>query len=137
MTPTIPLEEIVATLHQLHNPPLDLISPPIFDFQPKNNFVTNRILFAQALTFVPHLFSSGLYGMAYEHHLGCFIPEDPSSRFSKLFQVVVIAHGDIFRSMALMLGFSRLLIMAKDIGGIFFIIVSKVFFGLISHSIPL
>jgi hypothetical protein len=41
--------------------------------------------------------------MVYEHLLGCFILEDPSSWFLKLFLVVVVvvAHGDILRSMAL------------------------------------
>jgi len=65
----------------------------------------DRTLFAQALIITPHLFFHGLYGMVYEHILGCFIPKDPSSRFSKLFQiVVVVAHGDIPRSVALVLG---------------------------------
>jgi len=37
--------------------------------------------------------------------MGCFILEDPSSRFSILFQVIdVVAHGDIPKSMTLMLG---------------------------------
>jgi hypothetical protein len=36
--------------------------------------------------------------MVYEHLLGYFIPKDPFSRFSELFQVVVvIVHGDILR----------------------------------------
>jgi hypothetical protein len=30
MTLIIPLEDTVATLHQLHPPPLDLVLPPIF-----------------------------------------------------------------------------------------------------------
>jgi hypothetical protein len=98
----------------------------------------NRILFAQTLTFAPHLSLGGFYGMVYEHLLGCLTPEDPSSWFSKLFQVVVIViHGDILKSMALMLGSSKLLIMAKDIGGFCFIIVGEVFFQLINHSIVL
>jgi hypothetical protein len=67
--------------------------------------------------------------MVYEHLLGCFIPEDPFSRFLELFQVVVvIAYGYIFKSMALALGSNRLLVMAKDIGGLCPIIVSEVFF---------
>jgi hypothetical protein len=67
--------------------------------------------------------------MVYEHLLGCFIPEDPFSQFSEYFQVVAaIAYGDIFKSMALALGSNRLLIMAKDIGGLCFIIVGEVFF---------
>jgi len=49
--------------------------------------------------------------MVYEHFLKCFIPKDPSSGFLKLFQVVAtIAHGDILKSIALMLGVSILLI---------------------------
>jgi hypothetical protein len=52
-------------------------------------------MFAHALTIVPHLFLSGLYGMVYEHLSGCFILKNPSSRFLKLFQVVtIITHGD-------------------------------------------
>jgi len=46
----------------------------------------------------------------------------------KLFQVVVVAHGDILRLMALMLRANRLLVMAKDIGGLCFDVVDKVFF---------
>ncbi len=43
--------------------------------------------------------------MVYEHFLSCFILKDPSLGFSKLFQVVVVVvvviHGHIFKSMAL------------------------------------
>jgi hypothetical protein len=57
--------------------------------------------------------------MVYEHFLGCFILEDRSLRFSKLFQAVVVnARGDIPRSMALALRTNRLLAMAKDVGGL-------------------
>ncbi len=53
--------------------------------------------------------------MVYEHLSRCFIFEDPSLRFSKLFQVVdVVAHGDILRLMALLLGVKKLLAMVKD-----------------------
>jgi hypothetical protein len=49
--------------------------------------------------------------MVYEHFLKCFIPEDPSLGVSKLFQaIIVVAHGGILRSMALVLGASILLI---------------------------
>jgi len=76
--------------------------------------------------------------MVYEYISGCFIAKDPSSRFLELFQVVVVVvHGDIFRAMALMLGASKLLAVAKDIGGLHPIIVSKVSLRLISHSIVL
>jgi hypothetical protein len=85
MTPTIPSEDTIVALHQLNSPPLNLILPPILDFQLEHTFIVNRILFAQALTFVPHLFLGGFYGMVYEHLLGCFIPKDPSLRFLKLF----------------------------------------------------
>jgi hypothetical protein len=47
-------------------------------------------MFAQALTITPHLSLGGLSGMVYEYFSGCFIPENPSLRFSKLFQVVAI-----------------------------------------------
>ncbi len=63
---------------------------------------------------------------------------DPSSRFSELFHAtIVIARGDIPRSMALMLGVNKLLAMIMDIGGLHFIIVSKVFLQLINRSIVL
>jgi hypothetical protein len=69
--------------------------------------------------------------MVYEHFSKCFIPKDPSSKFSELFQAfVTITCEDIFRSMALVLGASRLLAMAKDIGGLRPIIISEVFFYL-------
>jgi hypothetical protein len=63
--------------------------------------------------------------MVYEHISRCFIPKDPSSRFSKLFQNVVVACGDIFRLVAF--GANRLLAMAKDIGGLSPIVVGEVF----------
>jgi hypothetical protein len=52
--------------------------------------------------------------MEYENILGCFILKDASSRFSKLFQnvVIVVARGNIFRLVALVLRASRLLAMA-------------------------
>ncbi len=53
----------------------------------------------------------------------------------KLFQAaIIIAHGDILRSMALLLGANRLLAMANDMGGFCPIIVGEVFFQFISHS---
>ncbi len=81
------------------------------------------------------MFSSGLSRMVYEDLLGCFIPKDPSSWFLELFQVVV--HGDIPRSVALMLRVNKLLIMAKDISGLCPIIIGKVFLQFINHSIVL
>jgi hypothetical protein len=77
--------------------------------------------------------------MVYEHLLRCFIPEDPSSRFLKLFQVVVvIVLGHILRLVALVLGVDKLLAMAKDIGGLCPITIAEVFLQLfISHFIVL
>ncbi len=84
---------------------------------------------SQALTTTTHLSSGGFYGMVYDHFLGCFIPKDPSLGFSKLFQIdVVVVYGDILRLMALVLGATKLLAMAKDTSGIHPITVSKVFF---------
>ncbi len=66
--------------------------------------------------------------MVYEPLSRCFMPENPSSRISKLFQVVfIVVCGDIPRSVALVLGVNRLLVMGKDIGGIHLIAISKVF----------
>jgi len=76
--------------------------------------------------------------MVYEHLSGCFILEDTSSRFSKLFQVVVIiACGNLLRLVALVLGAIRLLAMAKDTNGLHPIAMGEVFFQLISCSIVL
>jgi hypothetical protein len=62
-------------------------------------------MFTQAITITPHLSSGGLFGMVYEHFLRCFMLNDPSSRFSKLFQAIVtIAHGDIPRLVGLSVG---------------------------------
>ncbi len=56
----------------------------------------------------------------------------------KLFQIViVIAHGDILRSMALVLGVNRLLALAKDFGVLCPIAVNEVFSWFISRSIEL
>jgi hypothetical protein len=95
-------------------------------------------MFTQTLTTTPHLFLSEFFGMVYEHFLGCFILEDPSSRFSKLIQVVVIVvWGDILRSVALVLGANKLLAMAKDIDNLHPVVVSEMFLRLISCSIVL
>ncbi len=67
--------------------------------------------------------------MVYEHFSRCFVPTDPSLGFLKLFQVIiVVAHGVIPKSMALVLGASKLLAMAKDTNGFHPIVVSEVFF---------
>jgi len=66
-------------------PPLDLVFPPILDYQLKDIFLLDRTFFAQALATTPHLSLSGLFGMVYEHFLGCFIPKDPSLGFLELF----------------------------------------------------
>ncbi len=128
MTPVIPLKDIVVALRQLHPLPLDLVPPPIFNYQLEHTFVMHRILFAQALATTPHLSSNVLSGMVYEHLSKCFILEDPFSRFSKLFQVIiVVSHGDIPKSMALVLGAIRLLAMVKNTNGFCLIVVGKVF----------
>jgi hypothetical protein len=86
----------------------------------------NKTLFAQDLPTTPHLFSGGLSKMVIEHFSRCFIPKDPSLGFLKLLHVVDVAHGDIFRSMALVLGANILLAMVKDIGGFHLITIGKV-----------
>ncbi len=75
------------------------------------------------------MYSNGLSKMVYEHLSGCFILKDPSSRFLELFFVVAIV-ADILKSMALMLGVSKLLAMAKDIGGLRPITIGEPFFDL-------
>jgi hypothetical protein len=104
----------------------------------QNTPCLDRICFTQALAIAPHLSSSGIYGRAYEHLLGCYISEDPSSRFLELFEVVVIVtHGDILGPMALVLKANKLLVLAKDIRGFHCIAIGKVFFQLINGSIVL
>ncbi len=68
-----------------------------------------------------------------------FQTKGPSLRFSKLLQdvVVIVAHGDIPRLVALMLGASRLLAMAKDMGSLHLIAICEVFLWLINHFIVL
>jgi hypothetical protein len=52
--------------------------------------------------------------MVYEHLSGCFMFEDPSSGFSKLFQVVtLVARGVIPNLVALMLGVIKFLVYKK------------------------
>jgi hypothetical protein len=112
---TIFSKDIIVALCQLHPRPLDLVPPLIFYYQPKHIFVLDRTLIAQALTTTPHLSSGGLSVMVYEHLSKCLISKDPSLRFSELFQVTfIIARGDIFRLMALVLGVNKLLAMVKD-----------------------
>ncbi len=96
MSLVVPSKDIITTLLQLHPLPSDHVPPLIFYYQPKHTFVLDRILFTQALTTIPHLFSGGLSWMVYEHLLKCFILEDPSLRFSKLLHVgVSIVRDDI------------------------------------------
>jgi hypothetical protein len=90
MTSTIPSKDIVAVLRQLHSFPSKHVPALTFDFQPEHTFVLDKTLFVQALTIAPHLSLGGLSRIFYEHFSRCFILEDPSSRFSKLFQVVII-----------------------------------------------
>jgi hypothetical protein len=76
--------------------------------------------------------------MVYEHLSRCFILEDPSSRFSKLFKVVVaIVCGDIPRLVALVLGANKLLAMAKNINGLHPIAMNEVFLQLMNCCIVL
>ncbi len=70
--------------------------------------------------------SSGLFGMVYEHLSRCFIPEDPSLGFLKLFQVAFVTRGVIFKLTTLLLGVNKLLAMAKDTSGLHHIAIGKV-----------
>jgi hypothetical protein len=80
------------------------------------------------------LSSNGFFGIIYEHFSRCIL-EDPSLRFSELFYVATtITYGDIPRSVALVLEASRLLAMAKDIGGLRLITIGEVFLQFISCS---
>lgn len=136
--PTIPLEHTMVTLCQLHPLPFDLDPPLCFNYQLEHTFVLDGTLFEQALTTAPHLFSNGMFRMVYEHIFGCFKPKNPSSWFLKLSQVVtIVAHGDIPRSVALMLGANKLFAMVKDIRGFCPIIIDEAFFQFISYSILL
>jgi len=118
MTLTIPLEDTIVALHQLHSPLLDLVLLLIFNYQLEHIFILDRTLFTQALANVPHLFLGGLSGMVDKHLSKCFIPKNPSLRLLELFQTTaIIAHGDFPKLVALMLGACKLLAMAKDNGG--------------------
>jgi hypothetical protein len=102
MTLAIPLKNTIVALRQLHLLPSNLILPSIFCYKPEHTYVLDRTLFAQALLATPLLFSSELFGMVYKHLLRCFIPEDPSSGFSELFQaIIIVVCGDIPRSMVI------------------------------------
>jgi hypothetical protein len=108
----------------------NLVPPPIFDL--------DKILFAQALASTLHFSLDELSGMVYEHILRCFIVEDPSSRYSKLFQaIVIVVCGDILKLVALMQKASKLLVMVNDISGLHPIVIGEMFFQLINHSIVL
>jgi hypothetical protein len=78
MMPTIPSENTIATLCQLHPLPSNHVP------QHEHTFVMDRTLFAHALTIAPHLTLGGLSGMAYEHLSKCSILEDTSSNYFKL-----------------------------------------------------
>jgi hypothetical protein len=78
MSPTILSKDIVITLHQLHPLPSKHVPSLVFNYQQEHTVILNKILFAQALTIVAHLFLGGLFRMVYEHLSICFMPEDPS-----------------------------------------------------------
>ncbi len=62
MTLIIPSKNIIATLHQLHPPPSNLVPPPYFDYQPQHIFVLDGILFAQSLNHCsPFIFQWALW----------------------------------------------------------------------------
>ncbi len=133
--PTIISKDTIVILHQLH-PPSNLVPPPIFNYQPKHTFILDKIIFAQALTIIPLFFFNEFSRMVYEHFLRCFIPKDPSSWFSELFQVGdVVAHGDTLRLLALVPGVNRLLI--KDTNSFHTIAMGEVFIQLIVRSMVL
>jgi hypothetical protein len=69
MTPIILSKDMVITLHQLHPLPFDLVFTPILNYKLEHIFVIGRILFAQALATIPHLFLGGLSRMVYKHFL--------------------------------------------------------------------
>jgi hypothetical protein len=75
------------------------------------------------------LFLGELSKIIYEHFSKCFILKDPSSGFSKLFQVVIIAYGDILRPAALVLRVNRLLAMTKETSGL--CPIARCFFNLL------
>jgi hypothetical protein len=72
MSLTILSKNIIATLHQLHPLPSKHVPPLIFNYQQQPTFILNNVLFAQTLTIVPHMFSSGLSKMVDEHLWGTF-----------------------------------------------------------------
>ncbi len=80
----------------------------------------------------------GYLGWFMNIFLRCFILKDPSLGFLELLQsIVIVFHGDILKLMALMLKVSKLLIMAKDIGGLCPIVVNEMFLQFINRSIIL
>jgi hypothetical protein len=136
MTPTFSSKDIIVAMRQLDPLPSNFVPPPIFNYRLKHIFVLDRTLFAQTLTNTPNLSSDGLFEMVYEHLMKCFIPKDPSSKFSELFQdVAIVVYGDIPRSMTLMLKANRLLTMEKNIGGLHIIVIGQVFLRLITRFI--
>jgi hypothetical protein len=133
MTPTIPLEDTIVAMCQLHPLLSYLIPPPISNYQLEHIFVWIGLCLPNCYPFV---FKWAIWDVVYEHLLGCFIPEDPSLGFSELFQIaIVVACGVILRSTVLVLGASKLLVMAKDTNG--FYPIGEVFFLLINGSIVL
>jgi hypothetical protein len=138
MVLAILLEDIVATLCQLHPFPSNHVLPLIFEYKLEHTFVLDKTLFAHVLAIAPHLSSGGLFGMVYEYFSKCLKLEDPFLEISKLFQIVsTVAHGDIPRSVVLLLGVNRLVALVKDTKCFCSIAIGEVFLQLISCSIIL
>jgi hypothetical protein len=75
---------------------------------------------------MPHLLTSGLYGMVLEHLQDYFHPEDSTNGFFQLFQLCFhITHGHIPPQIAHVLGACSFLAMTKPSNGVHPIVVGE------------
>jgi hypothetical protein len=86
MTPIILLEDTIVALHP---PSINLVLPPIFNYQLIHIFNLDRIMFAQALAITFHLSLGGLFGKVFEHLLGCLIPRTHPKGFWNYYRLLL------------------------------------------------
>ncbi len=90
------------------------------------------------LTFqcMPHLLTSGLFGMVFEHLQNHFHLENSMNGFPQFFQLCFhITQGHIPPQIAHVLGTTHLLTMTKLSGGVHPIVMGEALYRLISHNL--
>jgi hypothetical protein len=108
------------------------------DYEPNHDIELFFNSFKLAFQHMPHLSTSGLCGVFFEHLWKCFHVEDLTNGFPQSFQLCFhIAHGHIPPQIACVLGVACFLTMTKHSSEVHPIIVGETLYQLISHILCL